>query len=113
MSRSPLHLAGIALLLVPVAILVLFTVGETAGGDVSGLQHVLQAAPLLVLIAVAWRWPRVGGAAVLLTGVLLGATFAIEWHPAEMSAQSVALTELVLFVPPIIAGVLLLLSGRM
>ncbi len=112
MHRSPLHLAGIALLLVPVAVLVLFTVGETVGGDISGLQHLLQAVPLFVLIAVAWRWPRAGGAAVLVTAVLLAATYALEWRPREMTVQAVAITELVLFAPPIAAGVLLVLASR-
>jgi hypothetical protein len=110
--RPPLHLAGIALLLVPVAILVVFTVGETVGGDVSGLQHLLQAAPLVLLVAVAWRWPRAGGTAVLVTAVLLGTTYAIEWHPREMTVQAVVITELVLFAPPIAAGMLLLLASR-
>lgn len=112
MLRSPLHVAGIALLLVPVAILVLFTVGETSGGDVSGLQHLLQATPLILLIALAWRWPRAGGATVLVVGVLLAASYAIEWHPREMSLQAVLVTELTLFAPPIAGGVLLLLASQ-
>ena len=35
-----LKIAAIALLAIPAAVLALFAVAETVGGDVSGLQHV-------------------------------------------------------------------------
>ncbi len=41
-----LKLAASALLAVPITVLLVFAVGEVAAGDLTGLQHLLQALPL-------------------------------------------------------------------
>ena len=54
-----IRIAGLVLVVIPLGILLLFAIGETAGGDLYGLQHLAQAVPLAVVAFVAWRWPGV------------------------------------------------------
>jgi hypothetical protein len=34
-------------------------------GDITGLQHFVQVAPLVLLAIVAWKRPRIGGRALI------------------------------------------------
>jgi hypothetical protein len=45
----------IILLAVPALFFLIFMVGEVLGGDISGLSHLLQAAPFLILIYFVWK----------------------------------------------------------
>jgi hypothetical protein len=109
---KPFHLkvAGIAILLIPIAMFSIFAVGETFGGNLSGLSHFLQALPLVLLVFVCWRFPRIGGLATMLLGILL-----VVAYPLRASNQPLSttiLTELIFFTPPILAGLLIYLSSR-
>ncbi len=106
-----LKIAAIALLLVPIAILLLFAIGETAGGDWSGLQHVPEAAVLLVLLAAAWRYPYVTGLVLMAAGVALFAGWLV-FALANLSASAIVVAALMLFAPPIVAGWLLYRAGQ-
>ena len=57
--RDPRRLKAAALVAAAptVAILLLFAFGEAFGGDVGGLQHLVQLLPLAVVLAGAWRFP--------------------------------------------------------
>lgn len=46
----------VMLLLLPIGFLLFFTVGEVLSGDLSGLGHLLQLAPFLVLFVLIARW---------------------------------------------------------
>ena len=71
--RNPQHLKIAALLAAAptIGVLLLFTVGEVTGGDVSGLQHLVQLLPLAVVLAISWRFPRVAGFALIVAGVIV------------------------------------------
>jgi hypothetical protein len=81
----------------------LFAVGETAGGDWSGLGHFIPAAVIGLLMWLGWKQPVVGGIA-LLAGALLAASFfsdalrGPEWlAPFLIFIAPLALSGLLLF----------------
>ena len=110
-----MRLAALTLLGVPAGLLVLLGLGEMMGGNISGIQHVPEAALLLALLWLAWRYPwpagtiLVAGTALLFTLWLLMVT--TRGHD-QTPLWAWLLTGLVVFVPPLAAGVLLLLSSR-
>ena len=108
--HDPLKTAGLLLLLFPLTILLLFTVAEMASGDISGLQHLVQAFPLLILTITGWRWPSVAGA--MLFGV--GSLFAVLYPfiVRGLPIWSVLLTETFLFLPAILSGLLFVVASR-
>jgi hypothetical protein len=57
------------------AVLLLFTLGETAGGDWSGLGHLIFALPIGVLMWLGWKRPLWGGILLLLLGSLAALFF--------------------------------------
>jgi hypothetical protein len=66
------------------ALWLLFGVGEVLGGDQSGLIHLAPALLMIGLLVVAWKWGRLGGIAMLATGlvVIIYLLIAIE-NPAS------------------------------
>src|SRR5574341_1891175 len=57
------------------AILLLFAFGETAGGDWSGLGHLIQAIPIVLLMWLGWKRPLWGGIFLLFLGFLASHSF--------------------------------------
>lgn len=112
-----LRIVALALLLLPAAFLLVFAFGEVAGGDVSGLQHVPEAALLLALAAAGWRYPRATGVVLLSVGaVLLALALALNLargNPGESAPAVMLWAGLfgLLFAPPLVAGWLLLRSS--
>lgn len=106
-----MRIAGLACLGIPIAVLLLFAIGEIVGGDLSGSQHLLQLAPLLALAYAGWRWPYHAGMVLMVAGALLALAFVLFFHPEGISLTAMALVELVLFMPAIVAGAFLTLSG--
>jgi hypothetical protein len=96
---------GLIVLLVPLGILALFTVGEVAGSDVSGLQHLVQALPLVGLAILAWRKPRAGGIALIVVAAVLAVVYAVI-ASAAMPMATRLLVGAVLFAPAIVSGAL-------
>jgi hypothetical protein len=101
---------AMALLAVPVTCLLFLGGAEMAGGDVTGVQHFVQAAPLVAASVLAWRFPRWVGIGLVGIGGVLFVAWAILVAVSERSESSLlvwVVAALVLFVPPIIAGLLL------
>ena len=87
------------LLALGVAFYLMFTVGEMAGGDVAGIQHL---PPALVLAALPWL------AVILVLAVPLGAAYVVA-----LVVQDLSLTWGVeIALPPVVTGLPLLWSGR-
>lgn len=97
-------IAGVALLLVPIGLLLLFAIGEGP----EGVQHLVQLAPLLALALLAWYRPRLGGALIAAGGLGLALAYPFVFHaPLGTTLGVIAL----FFGPAILAGVLFLLAG--
>ncbi len=114
-----LRLFALALLAVPASLLLLLAFGEMFGGDASGAQHIPEGAALVLLMAAAWRYPRVVGLILLSVGsLLLVAWFFLILSRGEESGPDGAEILLwfaggmALFAPPLIAGWLLFEAGR-
>lgn len=108
-SFQKLKITGLITLIIPIVFLLLFLFGEIIGGDISGLVHLFQVLPLLIIVFIAWKWPRVGGSILVYLGLVLGLIYALTAH---FSVQTIILVELILFLPPVIAGIFFLLSSR-
>lgn len=110
-----MRLAAMTLLGVPAALLLLMGFGEMLGGELTGIQHIPEAALLLALVWLAWRYPWPAGA-ILVGGTLLLFTLWLMMVTTrgqdETPLWAWLLTGLVVFAPPLAAGVLLLLSSR-
>jgi hypothetical protein len=109
--RRWIRIAGLVLVVIPLGILLLFAIGETAGGDLYGLQHLVQAVPLAVVAFVAWRWPGVGGPLLAGISALLAVMFFVVMG-VRLSPGIAAGTALLFFAPPLVAGLLFWADGR-
>ena len=70
-------------------------------GLVGFLVHLSPVYAVLIALAVAWRWPRAGG--VLFLALAVGFTLIFGWREAVVLAALAG--------PPVVVGVLFLLSG--
>jgi peptidoglycan/LPS O-acetylase OafA/YrhL len=101
-------IAALVLLALGVAFYLLFTVGELAGGDVSGIQHLPPVLGLAGLAWLSWRRPTIAGIALLALAVPLGMAYV-----AILVARDLPLTwALEIALPPIVTGLLLVRAGR-
>jgi hypothetical protein len=118
LSAKRLKVAGLIPLLIPIALLFLFTVAETVGGDISGLGHLIQAAPLIILAIFAWKKPALAGKILVAIAVLLAiSTLAHAVIVGVMGMEGMGIVAqisvvLLFFVPAIISGLLLIASAR-
>jgi hypothetical protein len=62
------------------------------------------------LAAAAWRWPRVGGALLVLTSIVVAGWYAV-WF-GHMPLATKALTLATFALPPLISGILFLAHKR-
>jgi hypothetical protein len=110
--NNPRHLKALAIAAVAptVVVLLLFTFGEALGGDISGLQHLAQLLPLVLTLAAAWRFPRAGGALLAALSLGLGVAYPFAFGADRLS--TIILVELLLFAPPLLAGLLFIAAAR-
>jgi len=85
------------------AILLLFAVGETVGGDWSGLGHLVLAVPIGILMWLGWKRPLWGGILLLLMGLLVSFLFSNVLRSPEWLA-----TFLIMVAPLLLSGLVLL-----
>ncbi len=111
-------LTAMALLAVPAGVLLLFALGEIASGDISGVQHIPEAALLLGLMVAAWLFPQPVGAALMAIGsvlLMLWLAFILVSRPSGMDGAGILVwlgAGLILFAFPIAAGYLLFTRGH-
>ncbi len=97
---------------IPLAIFLVFGIGEMVGGDLSGAMHLLQALFVILLGVLAWMRPFEGGVTLCLCGVAVAGLFLFDLMVApspEGSVLSPALIILALL--PLLAGTLFLITG--
>jgi hypothetical protein len=86
-----------------VAVLLLFALGETIGGDWSGLGHLIQAIPIAFLMWLGWKHPLSGGILLLVLSFLAAYSMGEILRGPEWLAPS-----LIIIAPLILSGILLL-----
>jgi len=86
-----------------IAILLLFALGETIGGDWSGLGHLVQALPIGLLMWLGWKRPLWGGMFLLVLSVLALHSFASDLREPDWLAPF-----LIIVAPLFVSGLLLL-----
>jgi hypothetical protein len=99
---------GECLLLIPGTLLILFGIGEINGGDISGIQHFMELAPLLILAIICWRYPRTGGFILAVLGTILSALYFVFFQSFPLSLR--LLNTFLLFGIPVLAGLAFIVS---
>lgn len=107
-KNNRLKIIGISILGVPLAFLMLFLFGELFSGDVSGLGHIVQILPLVLLIFLSWTYPRLGGWFLVIGGITLGILYTKNNFPLS----TILFVETLLFLPPVVAGTLFIISTK-
>ena len=114
--RRGATVAATVLLGVPAILLLVLGVGEMIGGDMSGFQHVVESAALIALMHGAWRYPRAAGVILVAGAVLLFvawlALMSARGELGELGLLGWLTVGLLLFLPPLLAGWLLLRASR-
>lgn len=108
-SAGALKNIALLILAVPIGFLLLFTFGEVFGGDISGLSHLIQAAPLIILAYLAWKKPFLGGILILAFAIVLAIVFNLMMND---SLTSKLLVSLILFLPPVVSSILLITASK-
>lgn len=110
MSKKLARNIALVILLVPISFLLLFTFGEIFSGDISGLSHLIQLAPIIIVLIVALKKPLIGGALFSVISALFGILYLVT---VPFNPITILIVELVLFLPPFIAGLLFIYSARL
>jgi hypothetical protein len=114
MKNTPkfLKIIGILPLAFYALISLVFGIGESAGGDLSGLMHLVPVLLIVVLIWVAWKFPYWAGILLLAYGVirilLLIPEFFMRPAGSVLNPSVISLTLI-----PLIAGGLFLYAGKL
>lgn len=91
-----------------IVVLTLFAVGETVGGDRSGLGHLIFAVPIGLLMWLGWVRPAWGGVLLLLLGVAAAGVYQDALRGPGWLAPF-----LIIVAPLLLSGLLLLAAARM
>jgi hypothetical protein len=110
-SARWLRIAALVPLGFPVAINLIFGIGEVASGDPGGGGHLLQAAMTVLLGVLVWMRPLQGGVALIAAATIFAAGMLATVPSREFNAISSALTIVAL--PQIISGVLFFIAGML
>jgi hypothetical protein len=103
-----LKIVALVLLGLGVAFYLTFAIGEMAGGDVSGIQHLPPAVILAVLLLLSWRHPLAAGIVLLVLAVPLAVVFAVL-----LVVRDLPLTwAMWIALPPTLTGLLLVWAGQ-
>jgi hypothetical protein len=88
-------------------IILLFLVAETVGGDWSGLGHLVQLIPVVLLMWLGWKRPLWGGILLLALSAIAAYTFANPLNGRDWLAPL-----LIIVAPLTLAGLLFLGAVR-
>jgi hypothetical protein len=83
--------------------LLLFLIGETVGGDWSGLGHLIQLIPVVLLMWLGWKRPLLGGIFLVVLSLIAAYSFANPLRGTDWLAPL-----LIIVVPLMLAGLLFL-----
>jgi hypothetical protein len=88
-------------------ILLLFLIGETVGGDWSGLGHLIQLIPVVLFMWLGWKRPLWGGIFLLVLSLIAAYSFANPLRGTDWLAPL-----LIIVTPLILSGILFLSAAR-
>lgn len=100
-------LIGLGFALVPIVVFAVFAIAE-AGEEGGWWGHLIQVAAASIPVIVAWRWPRIGGPLLLVTGATFSALMLLE---GGESWSTKLLTVGIIFAPLVVAGVFFSLAA--
>lgn len=86
------------------AFLLLMGIGEMAGGDLSGISHLIPAVLAVILMFLVNKQPAIGGWVL----VILGLAAAIIYYGAMIGSQDKLQAALMMGLPFVVSGLLLL-----
>ena len=112
MGNTRIKLAALVLALVPVVFYLCASVSAViSGAGVFRVMYIVIVLPLALLAVLAWRQPRNGGGLLVIAGVLFALLFLLDIR-AQYPIEEVLTIEGILFIPPVIAGLLFLMAAR-
>lgn len=100
---------GISLLSLTLGFLLLFTIGEVLSGDISGLSHLLQIVPILLLLILSFKKPKIAGFLLTSSSLTLGLLYPFR---ASFNLQAIIIVEIILFLPLVLSGIFFMLSAK-
>jgi hypothetical protein len=92
-----------------VAILLIFAIGESGGGDLSGLMHLVPVVLVGLVIWLCWKRPLWSGILLLAVAIFEAVSFGILLADAEPGG--VASPVIILILPLTVSGLLLLTAA--
>jgi len=108
MARNWMRVAALAIALLWAGWWVFFETAEGVGSH-EFMQAVIFAVVMFGAVAIAWKWPAAGGTLLILVSAAAVAMFAPAWLHHFDLWPTVGLFAM-MPLPPLVAGVLLLLS---
>lgn len=94
-----------------VLVLMAFGIGETVGGDLSGLMHLVEVAIVGGVVWLAWKRPLWGGILLLLGAIVQALNFGRFFSQADATA---IIAPLVIMVIPLgFSGILLIVADHL
>ncbi len=101
---------ALAICILPATFFIIFALGETIGGDMTGFVHIAQLAILATLSYIAYRYPYVGGLLMLFSGLLLAMSYVSATR--HFPPITILIVTMTVFIPLIVAGVLFISYAR-
>ena len=98
---------GLDLLALPIVVLLMVAIGDALMGNGAPSVHLVELAPFVPVLLLAWRFPHAVGTALVMVGT--AGAIAYLGTIALPPAYAVA-TSIVAFLPPVLAGLLLVLA---
>lgn len=107
-KSKKLTIVGFLVLFIPTLFLSLFLFGELLGGIPSGIIHLFQILPLVILALLASKFPYHIGIILTYLGITLSILYAIF---SGFPVQTIILVDSILFLPLSISGVIFIASS--
>jgi hypothetical protein len=107
-----LRIVACIILGIPLAIFLLFGIGEMVGGDISGGMHLVEALIVVLVGILSWKRPFEAGIILCLSSLALTGFFLsiLLPNPANEGPTNF-FSLLILVLPTLIAGILFLSAG--
>lgn len=110
-SPKSFKVAGLGILCIPLVLLLVLGIGEMSGGIYSGLQHLIQAIPIILFMYFAWVKPKIGGVILIFLSIILALLY-LFFPPVSMPSIYRVENTILLFSPLLLSGILFLRAQK-